>query len=297
MAVDVAIFGANGQLGSDVFELFRSDPDISRLWGFTQLDLDVERDDIEAFLEENLKSQVDVIINCVAYTDVDGAERQKDRAFVINALFPDKLAEFCNKKDIVLFHISTDYVFSGEKGTAYVETDMPCPINVYGKTKLEGERRVLAKLKKSFIFRTSALFGRKGAFGKKTGNFVMAMINLAKSRSQIKVVNDQFSSPTHTLDVARALLFFVKEGIMDFGIYHCCSSGGCSWYEFAVEIFSQLNMKVELVPVGSDEFPTLARRPRFSVMDNAKLNRYVKMPVWKDALMEYLSLCQREGLC
>ncbi len=284
---NIAVFGADGQLGYDVLQVLSSKDWVDFVLPVTYQDLDVEKDDVDAFLEEKIGENFSYIVNCVAYTNVDKAEDEKERAQRINADFPKKLAQFCSQNDIMLFHISTDYVFSGEKSLPYKETDVAFPLNVYGRTKLQGEEYVLRFCEKSFIFRTSGLFGRRGAWGK-GGNFVTTMLKLAHEKDEIHVVSDQFTVPTHSFDVARAISHFIEKNINAFGVYHCCSSGGCSWYEFAVEIFSQMRIDVNVLPVSSKEFPTKALRPKYSVMDNSKLSVYYNMPYWKDALQEYI---------
>ena len=279
----IAMLGANGQLGSDVVEVLGTGFPVVAL---AEGDFDA-RDRLVIDKLRNKIADCSVVINCVAYTNVDKAESESDIAMEINAVFPERLADFCFAEKKILFHISTDYVFSGDTNRPYNETDSPSPVNVYGISKLKGEEAVSKMGENYFIFRTAGLFGKRGAAGK-GGNFINTMIRLSRERGEVRVVNDQFTSPTHSLDVARVIRHFIEKDIMDFGIFHVVSSGYCSWYELADYVISLVGIDAQVIPVSSDEFKTDAKRPLFSALDNAKLSAIYKMPHWRDAVYEYL---------
>ncbi|MCD6101186.1 MAG: dTDP-4-dehydrorhamnose reductase [Candidatus Marinimicrobia bacterium] len=277
----VLVLGSNGQLGSDLVEVLDREIELIK---FTRRDFDAERDTIE-----KLPANVDYIINCISYHKTDECEDYPDKSFKVNSSFVYELAKFCQKNNITLFHISTDYVFDGAKENPYKEEDEPNPLNVYGLSKFAGEKAVQNYMDKFFIFRVSSLFGRVGASGK-GGNFVETMIRLAKNGTPLKVVADQYMTPTHTLDIARAIRQFIINNIKDYGIYHCCNSGSCSWYEFTKKIFELANIYYPVSKTTYEEYKTKARRPKYSVLDNSKISKYYKMKKWEDALVEYLKI-------
>lgn len=281
---DVLILGANGQLGSDLIKIFIANQ-VNHI-GVTRKEFDVSNDDIE-----NLKKyKAKYIINCVATTDVDGAEINSELAFSVNSNFVYKLAKFCQENAIILFHISTDYVFDGTNTLKYSEDYRPNPLNIYGLSKYTGELALQNYHDKFFIFRVSSLFGISGASGK-GGNFVTTMRKLGVTRDSISVIADQITCPTSTLDIARAICNFVLTGITDYGIYNCVSSNSCSWYEFTREIFRLSEIDVDKVTKTSfNEYSFIAKRPQYGMLDISKLSKYYKMPTWQDALHEYITL-------
>ena len=231
----------------------------------------------------------DFVIHTAAYTDVDGCEKNPDKAHKINAAGAQNVALLCWKLDIPLMYISTDFVFGGESKVPYAEFDEPCPINVYGKSKLAGEEYVKSLLDKFFIIRTSWLYGRWGK------NFVETILKLAREKSELKVVRNQVGSPTYTLDLSqqikKLLLAYEEQKNALYGIYHITNSGSCSWYEFAQEILRLAGIRgVRLVPITSKELARPAPRPRFSVLNNYRLKRKLgsSMRQWKEALKDYL---------
>ncbi len=281
----ITVLGADGQLGTDVLDLLSKDLPVN---GLTREDFDATDRDVFRQLRPLLENS-DIVINCVAYTDVDRAEEEEALAYRLNAEFPKGLAKILGSSNKLLFHISTDYVFSGRLGRPYREDDTPDPINVYGKTKLAGERAVLSLCPRHFIFRTAGLFGKAGPSGK-SGNFIDTIIKLARERALLKVVDDQLTSPTHTLDVARAIKVFIEKGVGEYGIFNVVSSGYCSWYKLANYIVQRLGIETQVVPVSSDEFPRPAARPKFSALDNSKVSKWYNMPYWQDAVEEYLRI-------
>lgn len=280
----IMLLGANGQLGTDLCRVLQSKR--YELIPITRKQLDVEHahripDFFSTF------SNINYVINCTSYHKTDEAETNFSKAFKINTEAVAELAKQCHRMSSTLIHISTDYVFDGKKRRPYTEKDLPGPLNVYGNSKLAGEYAVQAYHDKYFIFRVSSLFGIAGS-SNKGGNFVETMLRLSKQGQTIQVVNDQRMSPTHTLDVAKAIETFIRTEMNDYGIYHCSGQGSVSWYEFATEIFVCLGKPVPVVPVPSIKFPSVAKRPKYSVLDNAKLNRFYGMPRWQDALREYM---------
>lgn len=279
----VAIIGANGQLGTDLVEIFSEDPEFDVV-PLTHKDLDVTILESLKILKE---TKPDVIINTAAYVRVDDAEIYPEKAFAVNAIGALNVARVTNEIGAVNVYISTDYVFDGEKGEPYTEEDMPNPINVYGTSKYAGEIFTRNYSPKHYIIRVASLYGKAGASGK-GGNFVEWVIEKAKRGEELRIVDDQFMSPTYTKDVARTLREFLKLR-PEFGIYHMVNEGFCSWYEFTKAIFGILGLEVQIKPIKSNELNRLAKRPRFSALKNEKLEKIgLRMRPWREALEEYL---------
>jgi len=260
-AIKTLIIGSNGMLGSDLCKVF---PDAVKL---THQDLDIT--DREQVIESILKIKPDVVINAAAYTNVDGCEDNKELAFQVNGYGPGYIAEACARVGAKLVHFSTDYVFDGSK-KEYVESDIPNPINVYGHSKLLGEKKIIENMDDYRIVRISWLFGIHGK------NFVETMLKLSGEMDTVKVVNDQFGKPTYTMDLANKIRETIE---LDPGIYHITNDGVCSWYEFASSIIDNL------IPCTSEEFPRKAKRPKYSVLTNTKTE---PMRHWREALKDYL---------
>lgn len=223
----------------------------------------------------------DVIINCAAFTAVDLCESEQDKAYHINSLGPKYLAMAADKVGAKLVHISTDYVFDGQATHPYTENDSTNPMSIYGKTKLQGDKFVLEYCKNAFILRSAWIYGE----GK---NFVKTMLRLAESGKKIRVVEDQYGTPTSALELARVILFLMETE--SYGIYHATCEGSTNWYEFALTIFKEAGIEVEVEPITTSEYPTPAKRPTYSVLDNQALRErhgYV-MKDWKDAFHEYM---------
>ncbi len=261
--------------------------------GFDYVASDAEVDITDKGAVENFVSGRNVtwIINAAAYTDVDGAEREKAKAFSVNAEAVRNLATVSEKIGAVLIHISTDYVFDGEKKSGYKEDDEPCPLNAYGESKLKGEMYVRDIAEKHFIVRTAWLYGENGK------NFVDTMLRLMKEKDEIEVVSDQFGSPTYAGDLADFILKIVKRNSREYGTYHFTNAGVCSWFDFAWQIYALgrkygvFEREVELIPVKTEEFPRPARRPKFSVLAKEKIKGVfgVEPPDWKISLEKYIS--------
>ena len=269
----VLVTGANGMLGQDLCPILEDE-------GFDVIETDINSLDItkkkqaEEIIKEN---KPDYIIHCAAYTNVDAAEDDKEKAFEINELGTKNLAEICKKYNITLVYISTDYVFDGTKKEKYTPDDMPNPINIYGKSKFAGEKAVETVCDKYYIVRTGWLYGHHGK------NFVETMISL-KDKEELKVVDDQTGCPTWTVELANGIVSLIEDAAL-FGIYHICGSGQTTWYEFAKKIFEICNFKVNLKPCTTNEFPRKAKRPEYSVMENNKICQN-----WEPALKEYIDL-------
>jgi len=230
-----------------------------------------------------------IIIHTAAYTDVDGNELSPEKAFAVNAGGTENVARVTKELGATLFYISTDYVFDGKKDKPYKETDSPNPANIYGQSKLDGEKVIQALLERHLILRTSWLFGPKGK------NFVTAILEKTKENETLQVVDDQIGSPTYTLDLAKAIKVLLstinsKLSTEVYGIYHITNSGSCSWYEFAREIISLKQLNTQILPVSSAEIKRPAQRPKMSILDNSKLTNIfnVKLRFWKEALKHFL---------
>ena len=212
-----------------------------------------------------LKNEFDYCINCAAYTAVDLAEAQSILAYAVNAEGPKNLAEICQKHQATLIHVSTDFVFDGQKRTPYLETDTPNPLSVYGASKLQGERNIQEAMEAYFIVRTSWLYSEYG------NNFMKTMLWLSETRNEINVVSDQIGSLTYAGDLAEVLIQIVLSSSTNYGVYHYSNSGTISWYDFAVEIFKQFGKTIEVKPIKTKDYPTAAKRPKYSVLETTKI--------------------------
>jgi len=286
--MNLLITGSNGQLGSELRSLAE---DSIHHFDFTDIDeLNIaDEREIDAYFRKN---KYDMVINCAAYTAVDRAEKEIDKALLINSSAPKFLAEKCRLTGAAMIHISTDFIFDGNNCRPYREEDPAAPVNVYGQTKYEGELRVLKGNSKSLIIRTSWLYSTHG------NNFVKTMIRLGQTRDELGVIFDQVGSPTYAADLAAAILKIadqvksLPEGNEKWGIYHYSNEGVASWYDFACEIFKIKEIPVKVKPIRTSEYPTPARRPYFSVMDKTKIksNFELVIPHWTDSLRTCISL-------
>jgi dTDP-4-dehydrorhamnose reductase len=283
----VIVAGANGQLGSDLLKILSD-------WGpvgLTHAELDV-RD--EAQVREIIRrNQPDILINTVAFNRVDDCEDDPGLAFSVNSQGARNFARACAELRCTLMHISTDYVFGGEKRCPYSEDDPPYPLSVYARSKLAGEYFVRNICPKHFIVRTSGLYGLAGSRSK-GGNFAETMIRLARAGKPIRVVDDQVITPTYTKDLADALKALVQTAA--YGVYHISNRGHCSWYEFAAMIFRLLRLKPDFGRTTTEAFGAKAPRPAYSVLTSRKLAQLglASLPPWEEALERYL--LEREHL-
>lgn len=274
----VLVTGVKGQLGFDVVNELEKRK-------IEAVGVDIDEMDITnaAQVEEVItKAAPDAVIHCAAYTAVDAAEDNVEICRKVNAEGTKNVAEVCEKLDIKMMYISTDYVFNGQGTRPWEPDDEGEPLNVYGQTKYEGELAVETHVKKFFTIRIAWVFGVNGK------NFIKTMLNLGKTHDKLTVVNDQTGSPTYTYDLARLLVDMIQTE--KYGRYHATNEGLCTWYEFACEIFKQAGMNVEVAPVTSDEYPAKAKRPQNSRMnkDKLKANGFELLPTWQDALNRYL---------
>lgn len=255
----VLLTGAYGQLGRCLLDRVPAEW-ILLACGSAELDI-TDRPAVERVVK---KFRPDVIINAAAYTAVDKAETDRIRAMKVNAIGPENLAIAAHQQGARLIHLSTDYVFDGSKKTPYTESDLPCPINFYGLSKWEGEKRVFSVLPDAVVIRTSWVFSEYGA------NFVKTMLRLAETRSEISVVNDQCGCPTYAGDLAQAIITLASRAEAA-GVYHYCGDVAVSWCEFAQAIFVAAQRDVLVKGIGSAQYPMAAARPANSVLNTARI--------------------------
>ena len=279
----ILITGANGQLGKCVFDTSSKYTNCNFIFK-TSSELNITNN--QSIKELFSKEKFDYCINCAAYTAVDKAEENEDKAFMVNAEGVKNLAEACAENDVVLLHISTDFVFDGKQNYPYREDDIPNPLSVYGISKLKGEEYIKQICSKYFIIRTSWVYSKYG------NNFVKTMIRLGLERDEISVVDDQIGSPTYAGDLADFLLSIISTNSNTFGVYHFSNEGAISWYDFACEIIKQKKMKTKLLPITSNEYITLADRPKHSVLSFKKSKEAydLKQFYWKYSLAKVIAL-------
>jgi dTDP-4-dehydrorhamnose reductase len=282
----VAVIGANGQLGADVVRAYHANGD--EVQPLTHADMELSNiNAVSACLQE---TQPHVIVNTAAMHHVENCERDPERAFAVNGIGARNLAFVSREIGAVLIHVSTDYVFDGNKNAPYEESDAPRPLNVYGNTKLAGEYFVRCSTDRYFVIRTSAIYGKNPCRAKGGLNFVELMLKLAKERGEVNVVDNEFVSPTPTSQIANQIVVLGQSD--RYGLYHATAEGSCSWFEFAQEIFRLTKTKVKLNVAGPLEFPAKVQRPKYSVLENRELkaqglNRFRP---WTEGLSEYLGV-------
>lgn len=292
----ILITGSEGMLGSSLVNALTPGYEVKGI-DIDDCDITNKKDTIRLIKNYNPR----IIIHAAAYTDVDGCELNSEKAFAVNASGTQNVARTAKELNATMFYISTDYVFDGRKDKPYTETDIPNPVNIYGQSKLEGERATQSLLDKYIILRTSWLFGHRGK------NFVTTILQKATENKTIHVVRDQFGSPTYTLDLVSAIKVILS--YLDFqtstklyGIYHITNSGICSWYEFASKIISLKQLKTQVLPITSLESKRPAQRPKNSVLDNSKsMSTFnLKLRAWSEALghflQNYIRDCPLSGL-
>lgn len=278
MAKKILVTGANGQLGRAICELYTGNPEVEIIkTDVAELDIT----DVAATVAMIEEVKPYAIINCAAHTNVNACETDVDNAYKINAIGPRNLSIAAAKTGAKMVHVSTDYVFEGNGTVPYTEFDDTNPLGMYGKTKLEGEKFVQQFTDKFFIIRTAWLYGD----GK---NFVKTMLKLSETNDEVKVVGDQIGSPTSTkvlADIINELIF-----TENYGIFHGTCEGFCSWADFTEEIFRLAGKKTKVKHITTEEFPTPAKRPAYSVLDNymLKLTTGYTVPDWKEAIKEYI---------
>ncbi len=281
----VIVTGANGQLGQAIKFISEKYTKTNFIFcSSTELDITNKQNCIDIFS----KYKPNFCINAAAYTAVDKAESEPEKAYQINVVGAKNLAEVCKENTTILLHISTDFVFDGSKTTPYKEDDLPNPKGIYGQTKLDGEKAIQATFNNYFIIRTSWVYSQFG------NNFMKTMLRLASERDSLSVVNDQIGTPTNAVDLAEALIIIIlvstnqKSKIVNLQskIYNFSNEGQCSWYEFAKAIFKVNNISINLQPIPSVSFPTPAKRPEFSVLDKSKISKTfgIKIRTWEEGL-------------
>jgi dTDP-4-dehydrorhamnose reductase len=274
----VIVLGAAGQLGQAIQSISSKNAIEFNFFDSHQLDI-ANSIKVNAVFE---RLKPDFCINAAAYTAVDKAEIEVEKADLVNRIAVKNIISACLKQDTTLLHISTDFVFDGEKNTPYTETDQTNPQGIYGVTKRNGEIEIAQSMTKFFIVRTSWLYSDFGS------NFKKTILKLAKERENLNVVNDQIGSPTHALDLAAALVKIIQSRSINYGIYHYCNEGSTSWYGFAKKILELNHIFIELNGIPTSDYPTLAKRPKYSVLDTSKIkNEFnIKIKSWQNALQE-----------
>jgi len=278
----VLVTGANGQLGQALQSIAGNYRSIDFVF-CSSSDLDItNKENCETVFN---KINPDYCINTAAYTAVDKAESEPDKAQLINVFGAKNIAENCKEFDVKLIHISTDFVFDGTKSSPYNEMDLPNPKGVYGQTKLDGERAIQEVFSNYFIVRTSWVYSQFA------NNFMKTMLRLASEREAISVVNDQIGTPTNAVDLAEALVQIIltdnkQPTTKNYGIYHFSNDGQCSWYDFAAEIFRVNKISINLQPIPTTSYPTPAVRPAYSVLDKSKIKSVFVIEVlnWEESL-------------
>ncbi len=288
----VLVTGANGQLGQAIQSISEKHPEVAFVF------CDSSFLDITNLINVNqVFNQVkpDYCINAAAYTAVDKAETEIEKAYLINVAGAKNLAEACKENNTILLHVSTDFVFDGSmtslyEKSGYTEEDIPNPTGVYGQTKLDGEKAIQETFDNYFIIRTSWVYS------KFANNFMKTMLRLGSERDSLSVVNDQIGTPTNAVDLAEALIKIilytesrnVSSSDSNFGIYNFSNEGQCSWYDFANKIFEENNITIDLKPIPTTSYPTPAKRPAFSVLDKTKIKRVFGLQInkWEDSLQK-----------
>lgn len=299
----VLVTGSNGQLGQSLQFISANYPEMNFVF-CSSSELDITN--LENCKSIFKKYNPTFCVNTAAYTAVDKAETEKEKAYLINVLGAKNIAEVCKENNTILLHISTDFVFEGTNNVTssgvempYLETDKPNPSSVYGKTKLEGEIAIQKTWYKHFIIRTSWVYSQFG------NNFMKTMLRLGSERESLAVVNDQIGTPTNAVDLAKTILKIIKDCHSElvyfvssqklgseshFGVYNFSNVGQCSWYDFANEIFKQSKTVIDLKPISTEAYPTLAKRPKYSVLDKSKIKETFGISIldWKTSLYNLL---------
>jgi dTDP-4-dehydrorhamnose reductase len=279
-----AVIGANGQLGSDIVAALRAKGDSAVALSHAEIELS-DFDSVKKCLES---SKAEVVVNTAAMHHVEKCEQDPERAFAVNAIGSRNLASVTKELGQVLMHFSTDYVFDGAKQAPYIEEDAPIPLNVYGNSKLAGECFVRSLNPKHFVLRTSAIYGKQPCRAKGGLNFVELMLKLGRERGKVRVVNNEFVSPTSTADLARQVVALRTSTA--YGLCHATAEGSCSWYEFAKSIFAAAGLSVQVDIADPTEFPAKVPRPLYSVLENRRLKAagLNQFQPWEAGLAEYL---------
>jgi dTDP-4-dehydrorhamnose reductase len=272
----ILVTGARGMLGRDVALAAANAGHDVTAFGRTELDVT----DAEAVAQRIEAERPGAVINCAAWTDVDGSEEAEEQAMAVNGTGAGSVAAAAAAVSAKVVYVSSDYVFDGAKGAPYVETDQPAPLSAYGRTKLAGEEATAVANKRHFVVRSSWLFGIAG------GNFVETMLRLADDHGEVLVVRDQVGSPTYTWHLAYGILRLIEGGA--FGIHHMAAEGSCSWYDFAREIFYQAEIECKVMSATTEMLGRPAPRPPFSALRSER-EHAIRLPAWQDGLSAYLA--------
>ncbi len=278
----ILVTGASGQLGQAIQYIAKDYSNYQFIFA-SSTDIDITNQErVNSFFETN---KIKFCINAAAYTAVDKAEIEQERAESINVLGSKNLAIACKKNKVKLIHVSTDFVFDGTSKKPYLETDLTNPLGVYGKTKLDGEKAVMENTDEYFIIRTSWVYSQFG------NNFMKTMIRLGSERDSLNVVSDQIGTPTNAVDLAKAILQIISKSQSDYGIYNFSNEGITSWYDFAQEIFRINNINIIVNPIPTEAYPTPAVRPKYSVLDKTKIKTTFNIEIksWQEALQQIVA--------
>jgi len=276
MSESVAVLGGRGMLGTDLSRYLKQEGYTVSVWDLPDFDI------TQPSHLENALAEAQVAVNCAAFTDVDGAEDQPEAALAVNATAVGTLGSLAKQKNIFVVHVSTDFVFDGQSERPYVETDPPCPLNVYGDSKLKGEQLLEQTGCSCAIMRVQWSYGRNG------NHFIAKLLERARRGSDLKIVNDQVGAPTWTVDMAKAIRCLIRERCQ--GLYHFTSRGYASRFDVACFVAEQLGLQNSITPCASDAFPAKAVRPKNSRLDTTRIQSVLDHPIrhWQDALSEFI---------
>jgi dTDP-4-dehydrorhamnose reductase len=283
--VKIVVIGADGQLGSDIVSAFAAEGAAAAALTHA----DVEISSLESVKKRLNELQPDVVVNTAAFHHVEKCEADPALAFAVNSLGARHVAQVTDSLGAKLVHISTDYVFDGTRRTPYSESDPPAPLNAYGNSKLSGEFFVRCSNPRHFVVRVSAIYGLHPCRAKGGLNFVELMLKLSREREEVRVVDDEFVSPTPTVEIAKQLVVLARTS--EYGLHHATAEGSCSWYEFARAIFDLTGTKVRLERARPGDFPVKVPRPKYSVLENAalKARSLNAFSDWRNGLQNYLA--------
>ena len=273
----VLVTGSSGQLGQALQFIAEDYPDIKFYFaGSTEGDV-TDKEKLQALFKD---VKPNFCINAAAYTAVDKAESEPQKAHLVNVEGPANLAEVCREHNVTLLHVSTDFVFDGTKGTPYTEEDETNPQSVYGQTKRDGELRIQEILTEHYIIRTSWVYSQFA------NNFMKTMLRVAAERPSLSVVNDQTGTPTNAVDLAKALIHVIQSNGTNYGIYNYSNEGAATWYDFAKKIFEVNNVTIDLQPIPTSAYPTPAKRPAYSVLDKSRIKQIFDLEIksWENSI-------------
>ncbi|PJJ84084.1 dTDP-4-dehydrorhamnose reductase [Mucilaginibacter auburnensis] len=279
----VVVFGANGQLGTCI-KMLNGDNNLI----YFPHEAEANILDVEVLTKVFAEQQPSYVINCAAYTAVDKAEDEVELAERVNVIGVKNLAEQCGQHGAVLIHVSTDFVFKGDVARPLTEADKAEPISVYGQTKLDGEKAAAA-IEKHFVIRTGWLYSEHG------NNFVKTMLRLGAERDEVRIIADQVGTPTYAIDLAAFILEIINRDSQAYGVYHYSNEGVTSWFDFARAVFDISETQVKAIPIRTDQYPTKATRPLYSVMDKSKVKETfsIEIPYWRDSLIKCITKLQQ----